>query len=438
MFISANIKKYKKIEKRFLQYETENMTPNIKIKWKFGHGYKITDIEKKKYIDFTSGIFTSNIGYNNKEFKRNILSALKLGFNHSYTYYNDQREKYISKLIKFIDSKKLKKCFLVSAGTEATEAAIKAARTFCSDQFNEKKKGIICLNGNWHGRTMGSAMLSGKNSGSDWIGFFDKNIYHLDFPYPWIHETSKKNFFKKTLLKKFKSNFPFKKKIAMIMLESFQGWGALFYPKNYIKEIAAFCKKNNILLCFDEMQAGFGRTGKRFGFQYYNVDPDMICIGKGMGSGFPLAALVGSKKIFDNKKISGMSSTHSANPVCCAAGLSTIDIINKKKLIENSRIKGSILHKKLKLISKNSRLIFGTYGKGLIGSLIFKDFRNNSAKRIADLVSFKCLDKGLLVCNTGRESIKLGPPLIIDKKGIEESLKILNKSIYEVENQISK
>ncbi len=118
--------------------------------------------------------------------------------------------------------------------------------------------------------------------------------------------------------------------------------------------------------------------------------------------------------------------------------MSTIDIINKDKLIDNSKNKGFILHKKLKLISENSRLIFGTYGRGLIGSLIFKDYKKNSAKRIADLVSLKCLDKGLLVCNTGRESIKLGPPLIIDKKGIEESLKILNKSIYEVENQISK
>lgn len=437
MFISTNFAKYKKIEKKFLKYETSNMSPNIKIKWKSGFGYKIKDIDNNKYIDFTSGIFTSNIGYNNKDFRKNISSTLKLGINHSYTYYNEQREKYISKLINFIGSKNLKKCFLVSAGTEATEAAIKASRIFCSDQFNKEKKGIICLKGNWHGRTMGSAMLSGKNDGSDWIGFFDKNIYHLDFPYPWIKASKEKNYFKKSLQKRFKKNFPFKKKIAMIMLESFQGWGALFYPLEYINEIKLFCKKNNILLCFDEMQAGFGRTGKKFGFQHYNVSPDMICVGKGMGSGFPLAALVGSKKIFDNKKISGMSSTHSANPVCCTAGTSTIDIINKKKLVNNSKNKGKILHKELNLIKINSKIIFGTFGKGLIASLIFKKYKHQSAKTIADLVSLKCLSNGLLVCNTGRESIKLGPPLIINKLGIEKSLKILKKSIYEVEKQIS-
>ena len=86
------------------------------------------------------------------------------------------------------------------------------------------------------------------------------------------------------------------------MLETFQGWGAVFYPKNYVKNIEKFCKKNNIILCFDEMQSGFARTGKKFGFEHYNVKPDMICCGKGMGSGFPLSGVIASKKIFSNKK----------------------------------------------------------------------------------------------------------------------------------------
>ena len=216
------------------------------------------------------------------------------------------------------------------------------------------------------------------------------------------------------------------------MLETFQGWGAIFYPKNYVKNIEKFCKKNNIILCFDEMQSGFARTGKKFGFEHYNVKPDMICCGKGMGSGFPLSGVIASKKIFSNKKIFGLSSTHSANPISCAAGIATIDIINKKKLVSNSMRQGKILHKNLsKIVLRYNKILNTNLGQGLIASLIFKNYKNYSGKYFADKVSQKCLEKGLLVCNTGRESIKLGPPLIINSKAINKASRIIFQSIEE-------
>lgn len=436
MFISNNKKKYQTLEKKYLRYETSNMSPNIKIKWKKANKNLVYDEENNKYIDFTSGIFTSNIGYNNKVLYKLINKALKRGFNHSYSYYNDFREKYISELIKFINSPKLKKCFLASAGTEVTEAAIKLARIHGSS-INKRKIGIIAIKGNWHGRTMGASMLSGKNTQSKWIGFFDKNIHHINFPYPWILK-SDKNFFKSSIKKKFGSTFNYKQKISMIILETFQGWGALFYPKSYVKQVASFCKKNNILLCFDEMQAGFGRTGKKFGFEHYDVKPDMICCGKGMGSGFPLSGLIGSRKIFDNKNVLGMSSTHSANPVSCAAGLATIKILKKNNLIKNSEQLGQILKNKLTLIKKDfPNLISGNYGEGLIAALIFKKQKKFSGRDLADKVSLNCLKNGLLVCNTGRESIKIGPPLSINRKSILKGLEIIEKAIRETANEIS-
>ena len=437
MIISPNKKKYTNLEKKYLKFETSNMSPFIKIKWKRANKFHMFDVENKKYIDFTSGIFTSSIGYNNKYFKEQIKKAINQGFNHSYHYYNDFREKYISKLIKFINSSKLNKCFLASAGTEVIEAAIKFSRIYGSS-FNKKKIGIISIKGNWHGRTMGSQMLSGKNSASKWIGFYDKNIYHTDFPYPWLKNLNDKKFFSNSLRKRFPKNFNFRKKITMVILETFQGWGAIFYPKKYVKEIEKFCKKNNIILCFDEMQSGFGRTGKKFGFQHYGVSPDLICCGKGMGSGFPLSGIIGSNKIFNNKNVLGMSSTHSANPLSCCAGLATIKIMEKLKLVENSRKQGVLLHKNLEIIKKKyNSIVLGSYGKGLIRSIVFKKFKKFSGKYIADKVSLKCLLKGLLICNTSRESIKLGPPLIINSKGIRKAVKILDKSIVETFNEIN-
>ena len=111
MIISNNNKKYVRLQKKYLKYETSNMTPNIRIKWKKASGFYITDQENKKYIDFTSGVFASSVGYNNKHLKKNVKQAIDKGFNHSYHYYNDYRERYVSKLIKFINSPKLKNVF---------------------------------------------------------------------------------------------------------------------------------------------------------------------------------------------------------------------------------------------------------------------------------------------------------------------------------------
>ena len=129
--------------------------------------------------------------------------------------------------------------------TEATETALKLIKTY-GKTLDKKKTGIICISGNWHGRTVGSQMLSGKNKQSEWIGYFDKSIHHIDFPYPWSLKTTKKkakNFFKKSIKKKFGNKYNFRKNISAILLETFQGWGAIFYPKDYVKEIEKFCKK---------------------------------------------------------------------------------------------------------------------------------------------------------------------------------------------------
>ena len=155
-----------------------------------------------------------------------------------------------------------------------------------------------------------------------------------------------KLFFRKSLEKTFGKRFNYKKKIAGIMLEAFQGWGSLFYPEKYIKCLIKFAK-NNILITMDEMQSGFARTGKKFAFEHYNFVPDIICCGKGMGSGMPLSGVITSSKIMD---IQGgyLQSTHSANPLSCAAGIAVIDEIKNKKLVNKSKNLGNFFLKGLK------------------------------------------------------------------------------------------
>jgi 4-aminobutyrate aminotransferase-like enzyme len=216
------------------------------------------------------------------------------------------------------------------------------------------------------------------------------------------------------------------------MLETFQGWGAIFYPKEFVKEISKLCKKNNILLTFVEMQAGFARTGKKFGYEHYDVKPDLICCGKGMGGGVALSGVIGKKKIMDLPSVGEMSSTNSANPLACVAGMSVIDEINNKKILKKVNENGKYLKTGLEnIMSQNPNSIKYVMGKGMIYALIFDNQIPNIGMKLKK-ICFGAMQNGLLVVYTGRESIKIGPPLTITRKAIQEGLKILEEQISKV------
>ena len=291
---------------------------------------------------------------------------------------------------------------------------------------------------------MGAQLLCSDKNQKKWISSSDKNFHFLDFPYPWLlnkRKESGKEFFKKSL-KKLKKKINFKKDVCGIVIETFQGWGAIFYPKDYIKAIKKFCNENDILLAFDEMQAGFGRTGKFFGFEHYDVNPDLICCGKGMGSGFPISGVLGKRKILDLAPPGSMSSTNSANPLACASGLATLYELDRKKLIKNSEKVGEFLQLELNNLKKKYKnIVYCTSGKGLIASLIFQDLKIKKNKKItadylASQICFESAKNGLLLVRTGRESIKIGPPLTIKKKEIKIGIEILEKSILAVLKKI--
>ena len=284
---------------------------------------------------------------------------------------------------------------------------------------------------------MGAEHMAGNDTGKKWIGYNDKFVYHLDFPYQKVLKSKKvtgKSFFLNSLLKLKKLDF--KKDISGFILEAFQGWGAITYPVDYVKQVQNFCRKNDILLTIDEMQSGFGRTGKKFCYQNYNISPDIICCGKGMGSGFPLSGLLGKKKVFKNIIPGSMSSTHSANPMACAAGIATINEIQRLNLVDKSKNNGQFLRQELNKLKINfENLIEEINCIGLIAAIIFKNSKEINGTKIANFVSKECLKNGLLVVMTGRESIKLGPPLIVSKSQIKTAVKIIFKSIKTAEKK---
>ncbi len=415
-----------KLFNRLKKVESRSMHGQIPIAWKSAKDFYVYDIAGNKFIDFTSTIFVANTGHSNERVKKYIRKTLDNNLLHSYAYINKIRATYIEKLVKFA-GRGFDKAFLMSAGTEATEAAFKLMRMY-GQKKKKRKLGIICFEGNWHGRTLAAQMMSGNENQKKWVGYKDRNIHHLPFPYPWkISDGGYENFLKKSI-SKLKKKINLKKDICGVMIETFQGWGALFYPKGYIQKLSKICKENDILISFDEMQAGFSRTGKNFGFEHYGVSPDLICCGKGMGGGVPLAGVIGRKEILDLPEEGNMSSTNSANPISCSAGLAVLEEIQKKNLTIGTKNKGKILHDELNKISRENKNLFKVYGKGLIAALVFEKKIPNIELKLKQLVE-NCIKDGLLLVYTGRESIKLGPPLIITKDAIVIATKIIKKNI---------
>ena len=424
----------KDILSRLEKVESRSMHGQLPLVWDKAKDFNVYDVAGNCWIDFTSTIFVANVGHSNQKIKESILKTLNEPLLSCYAYSNSIRANYLEKLISFA-GKPFQKAFLLSAGTEATEAALKLMRM--NGQKKKKKRlGIIAIENNWHGRTLGAQMMSGNKVQKEWIGFHDVDIHFIQFPYPWvINGEDGREFLNNSLKKLINKGVNLKEDICGFMLETFQGWGAVFYPKEFVKAIKAICVENDLLLTFDEMQSGFARTGKKFGFQHYEVSPDLVCVGKGMGGGVPLSGVLGRAEIMDLPEIGNMSSTHSANPLVCSAGLAVLEEIEDKELVKKTDLKGKLLFELLgKLKKKYKNRISNILGKGLIAAILFKDPINQKPDSIfASKISEKCMQKGLLVVHTGRESIKIGPPLVISEEALIEGINVIDESIEELD-----
>jgi 4-aminobutyrate aminotransferase-like enzyme len=410
--------------------ESRSMHGQMPLVWDRAFDFSIYDQAGNKWIDFTSGIFVANTGHGNRVVRDAVRAAVDRGLAHSYSYVTEIRARYLQKLVDFAPPP-LEKAMLFSAGTEATEAAFKLMRMY-GQQQNKRRLGIVSLAGNYHGRTMAAQMLGGPDEHRAWMGLTDPDVHRLPFPYGQaLGNESGAEFWSKCDAGLQAEGIDPARDICGVLLEGYQGWNAAFYPADYVTELADWCRKNDVLLGFDEIQSGFGRTGRKFAFEHYGVEPDLICTGKGMGSGVPLSGVIGRAEIMDLPEIGNMSSTHSAGPLVCAAGLATIEEIERLNLVAESDRKGRLLRRGLMALQSDSGgRISSISGRGLVAALIFDDEAcNGNAAAFADQVCLKSLERGLLLVRTGRESIKIGPPLTISDDALEEGLGVLSEAM---------
>ena len=414
------------------KYESSNAIEQLPVVWASAKNHQIFDDWGNAWIDFTSSIFVTNSGHANDQVVKRINEYISKPLLHSYYYPTKIRAKFLKKLIRMTPSY-FDKAILLSVGTEATERAIKISRIY-GESVSKGKSIIVGGEGNYHGKTLGAQMVGGQHADKDWIGYLDPNMRHMPFPFPWELDNfdgdGKDMFY--SHLKSLEEQGVDLTKITAFFVESFQGWGAIFYPVEYIKAMREWSLQNNTLLVFDEIQAGFGRTGKFFAYEHYDVNPDLVICGKGISGSIPLSAVLGSSELIELDP--GYTSTHGGNPLACAAGLGNLEAFEDQNLVNESDRKGKIMHDILLSWGKKYPSRIGNIlGNGLLyGVFITKENSNELDPDLTNYICERAMEKGVFSICTGRGTLKIGPPLSIPDDALIEGLKVYEECFEEL------
>jgi 4-aminobutyrate aminotransferase/(S)-3-amino-2-methylpropionate transaminase len=398
-----------------------------------GKGATIRDVDGNQYIDFTSGVLVSNTGHSHPKVVRAVQRQAERLLN-CFDIAHDLRYKLLEVLAS-ITPGNLKKFLLVNTGAEAVESAVKLAR------FYKRKHEIISFHGAFHGRTHLALSLSGLTSYHK-QGFGPSAVGILHAPYAYCYRCS------------FKLEYPScglccvdylehvvayesVGDVAAVVVEPIQGTsGAITPPDEYFPKLKKFCEEHDMLLIIDEVQTGFGRTGKMFAIEHWGVIPDIICVAKGIASGVPMGAMIAPPEIMDSWGPGKHTSTFGGNPLACAAALASIEVLLEEELHEKAKKMGNYMMKRLNNMSSQIPIIGEVRGKGLsIGvELVTDRATKNPAKKEAEEVVSKCFKRGLLMYTAGfwSNTLRIVPPLTITSELADKALAILEKSLKEV------
>jgi 4-aminobutyrate aminotransferase/diaminobutyrate-pyruvate transaminase/4-aminobutyrate aminotransferase/(S)-3-amino-2-methylpropionate transaminase len=376
-------------------------------------------------------VLVTNAGHAHPKIRQAILDQAHHGLLHNYCFPSEVRAKLVEQLAR-VSPPGLKKVFLLTTGSEAIECAIKLARTW-GKKIDEKKIGIVSYHNAFHGRTLGSQMAGGIPALKSWIVNLDPDMVQVPFPDGFRCPDTRFELFLESLDK---SGVP-PERVAAVMTETYQGGNASFAPPEYVQKLRTWCDEHGALLIFDEVQAGFGRTGTYWGFEHYGVRPDLIVCGKGISSGLPLSAVVGRNEIMDLYPPGSMTSTHTGNPICAVASLANLRVIEEENLVEHTRRMGEILQPELRRVGKRFPQHVGTvHGKGLVASLhIVKPGGIDPDKELATQIVWRCVEKGLMLfapVGYAGASVKISPPLVIEEDAIREGVAVLEEAMEEV------
>lgn len=415
-----------------LQCEPASMNDQLPVVWDRAKGYQVFDKSGNCWIDFTSTIFVANVGHTHPRVQEAIEKTARQGLLNAYYYPTELRARLAKKMIA-LAPKALNRVLFLSTGSEASEVAVKITLMHGRKQSPEKSV-IVAFEGSFHGKTMGAQMLGGKPYGKKWIGFHHPGLVHLPYPYPWVLAEKGQTgaqFFQSSLRELEGSGINLNE-IAGFMAEPYQGWAAVFFPKDYMQALRKWATEHGALVGFDEVQAGFGRTGKLFGYEHYSIEPDIIWCAKALSSSIPVSAVLANERILDVDP--SLNSTHGGNPIGMAASLATLEVLEQENLVAESARKGRIVLDALRQWQKECpQYIHEIYGEGLVWGILVRDPKTKALDvDLVDRVIERAMQKGVLSIRTGCGTLKLGPPLVTPDEALLEGIDVLKESLREI------
>jgi len=419
-----------------IAYEPASMArEQLPVVWDRAEGATVADAWGNRWIDFSSGIFVANVGHGHPDVVRAIEAQLARPLLHNYYFPSAVRAALVKTLVRACGPP-AEKAFLLTTGGETVECAIKLARLRGRRRAPDKL-GIVSFTGAFHGKTMGAQMAGGTPESKAWIGAHDPHMHQIPFPFcqrcPWGRagwDGCGAECFAQGMAQLAARGVRFDT-IAAFVLESYQGWGAMFYPDDYVRAVRAFADRHDALLVFDEVQAGFGRTGTLFAFQQYGVRADLVCCGKGMASGLPISAVLGAAEVLDVDP--SLNSTHSGNPLAAAAALATLEVLEREDLAATAAKTGRPVEAALRaLAARHPRHVSLVLGRGLVWAVHLVDPATGALDAaLGDRVTEAAMRKGLLMVRTGAGTLKVGPPLGIAEDMVREGIDVLGEALAE-------
>jgi len=415
------------------RHEPRSMGGQPPVLWDRAEGCQVFDRWGNRWLDWSSGVLVTNAGHNHPRIKQAMLDQIEHGLVHNYCFPSEIRARLVERLAG-VAPEGLDKVFLLTTGSEACECCLKLARTHGRHVGGDGKITFVTFDNAFHGRTLGSQMAGGIPALKQWIGHLDPDIVQVPFPdgFRGGPDTSFDTF-----TRALEQQGVAPEQVCGVMTETYQGGNASFAPPEYMQKLRAWCDTQNALLIFDEVQAGFGRTGTYWGFEHYGAAPDLIACGKGISSGMPLSAVIGRPAVMDLYPPGSMTSTHTGNPVCAVAALANLDVIDEEHLVDNTCRMGEMLQPELRRIGERfANYVGAVHGKGLVASLhiVQPGGVEPDSQRATDIV-LRCVEKGLMMfapVGYAGASVKVSPPLMVTEEPLREGIAVLEEAMEEI------
>ena len=366
-----------------------------------GKGSKVWDKAGKQYLDFVSGLAVDNLGHCHPAVVSAIQKQAKTLLHVSNLYHIEPQSQLAEQLTSLCFADKF---FFCNSGTEAIESAIKLARKFSFDQGHTDRTEIITMQNSFHGRSMGALSATAQKK------------FHTGF-HPLLPGFKYAPFNNIPAVKKAIS-----KKTCAIMVEPIQGEGGVNVPSpSYLKDLKSLCQKHDLLLIFDEVQTGFGRTGKLFAHELFKVKPDIITLAKALGGGMAIGAMAGTNRVMKSFIPGTHAATFGGNPLACAAALASLKVLSGKKFLKKASDTGAYFYKCLQKLAHEHSIINEIRGKGMILAI--------EVDKPAAQVVLDCMEKGFLINCIQQNVLRFLPPLNISRKDINSLMPVLSESL---------